>query len=150
MSRRIRASGIPPVADLNDEDQQRMILKVSRMLDDYRSWVATQEIDWDPLHDALPMKHCNGFMWMYRVEWEGSVIEVYKHGITRRSLHLDHDGRAYLYRRDGYLEIPVKEAVDRVFEDLEEWGLSRETPYTEEYRREKYRKAREHGWTVIT
>jgi len=134
----------------NDEDQQRFILEASRFLDSYREWSAAQEIDWDPLHDALPMEHCDGFMWMYRVTWKTEVIEVYKHGITRMSLHLDHSGHAYLYRGDTYKRIPVKEAVDRVFEDIETMGFSRKTPYTEEYRREKHRRAREQGWTIIT
>ena len=134
----------------SDEDQQRFILETSRFLDSYRDWSSAQEIDWDPLHDALPMEHCDGFMWMYRVTWKTEVIEVYKHGITRMSLHLDHSGRAYLYRGDGYEEIPVKDAVDRVFDDIERMGFSRETPYTEEYRRDKYRRAREMGWTIIT
>ncbi len=133
-----------------DEDQQRFILEASRFLDSYREWNASQEPDWDPLHEALPIEHCDGFMWMYRVDWEGELIEVYKHGITRTSLHLDHTDHAYLYRGDFYEEIPVKIAVDRVFEDIEEFGFTRETPYTEEYRREKHRRAREMGWTVVT
>lgn len=133
-----------------DEDQQRLILEASRLLDSYREWSAAEEPDWDPLHQALPIEHCDGFMWMYRVGWEGEVIEVYKHGITRMSLHLDHSGHAYLYRGDYYEEIPVTDAVDGVFEDIEEMGFTRKTPYTEEYRREKHRRARDLGWTIIT
>ncbi len=138
------------MAVYTDEEQQRLILQVSRLLDTYRVWNASQESDWDPLHDALPLEHCDGFMWMYRVAWEGECIEVYKHGITRRSLHLDHSGRAYLYRRKGYKKIPVDTAVDRVFEGIEEFGCTRATPYTEDYKREKYRQARKLGWTIIT
>jgi hypothetical protein len=138
------------MAENTDEDQQRFILEMSGLLDSFKEWNNAQEVDWDPLHDALPMEHCDGFMWMYRVEWEGEVIEVYKHGITRGWLHLDHSGHGYLYRGGFYEEIPVKKAVDLVFKDIEKMGFSRETPYTEEYRREKYRRARELGWTVIT
>jgi len=134
----------------SDEDQQRFILQASRLLDSYREWNAAQDVDWDPLHEALPIEHCDGFMWMYRVAWKTDVIEVYKHGITRRSLHLDHSGHAYLYRGDFYEQIPVTEAVDRVFEDIGEMGFTRETPYTQEYIREKHRRARELGWTIIT
>ncbi|MCL1594132.1 MAG: hypothetical protein M3132_07280, partial [Actinomycetia bacterium] len=72
------------------------------------------------------------------------------HGITRCSLHLDHSGHAYLYRADRYTKIPVSAAIDLVFKDIEEMGYTRETPYTEEYRDEKYRRAREAGWTIIT
>ena len=138
------------MAEYTEEEHQAFILEVSRRLDEFRDSIASIEPDWGPLHAALPLKHCNGFMFMYRDEWAGAVIEVYKHGITRRSLHLDHDGRAYVYRRDGYLEVPVVDAVDYVFEDIEEMGFTRKTPYTEEYRRQKYKKAREMGWTVIT
>jgi hypothetical protein len=131
-------------------DQQRLILEASRFVDSFREWSASQEPDWDPLHEALPIEHCDGFMWMYRVAWMGELIEVYKHGITRISLHLDHSGHAYLYRGDFYEEIPVKDSVDRVFEDIEEMGFTRDTAYTEEYRLEKHRRARELGWTIIT
>ena len=136
--------------EYTEEERQAFILKMSRIVDEMRERCASFEPDWGPLHDALPLKHCNGFMFMYRDEWEGRVIEVYKHGITRVSLHLDHDGRGYLYRSDGYIEVPVPVAVDRVFEDIEEMGFTRRTPYTEEYRRQKHKKAREMGWTVIT
>lgn len=138
------------MTDDAEEDRQRFILKASRAVDLFHEWSASQEPDWDPLHDAVPIEHCDGFMWMYRLAWKNEVIEVYKHGITRRSLHLDHTGHAYLYRRDWYEEIPVDEAIDRVFEDIEEMGCTRQTPYTEEYRREKYRRAREAGWTIIS
>jgi hypothetical protein len=75
---------------------------------------------------------------------------VYKLGITHRWLHLDHDGRAYFYRRDVYLEVPVVDAVDYLFEGIEEMGCTRRTPYTEEHRRQNYKKARDMGWTIIT
>ncbi len=133
-----------------EEDRQHFILEASRAIDAFRERNASQEPDWYPLHDAVPIEHCDGFMWMYRLAWKREVIEVYKHGITRRSLHLDHSGHAYLYRRNRYKEIPVGEAVDRAFEDIEKFGCTRETPYTEEYRREKYRRASEAGWTIIS
>lgn len=133
----------------NEEDCQHLVLEAGRFVDAFREWSATQEPDWDPLHDAMPIEHCDGFMWMYRVAWKGEIIEVYKHGITRMSLHLDHTGHAYLYRGGPYEEIPVKDAVDRVFEDIEEMGFTRETPYTREYRDEKHRRTRELGWDVI-
>ncbi len=132
-----------------EEERQQLILEIGHLLDGLRTEDAAREADWNPLHDVLPLEHCDGFMWMNRIDWEGRAIEVYKHGITRRSLHLDHDGRAYLYRSGEWAEVPVSVAVDHVFEDIEEMGCTRETPYTEEYRGEKYRRARELGWTVI-
>lgn len=140
----------PTDADYTEEERQQFILEISRALDELRDTVLSGKPDWGPLHEALPLKHCNGFMFMYRVDWEGRVIEVYKHGITRHWLHLDHNGRGYFYRRGGYIEVPVSVAVDRAFEGIEEMGFTRRTPYTEEYRRQKHKKAREMGWTVIT
>ncbi len=134
----------------NEEDRQRFILEISRKMDAIREEHLSDEPDWDPLHAALPMKHCNGFMWMYRVPWNDETIEAYKHGITRRYLHLDHSGRAYLYRPDEYVETPVGIALELVFADLASMGATRETPYNEEYVREKHRKAREMGWTIIS
>ena len=142
------------MTDKTEEDRQRLILEASRAVDGYHDWAASQEPDWDPLHDAVPIEHCNGFMWMYRVVWMDEVVEVYKHGITRQSIHLDHSGRAYLYRyrlgRDRFEELPVDDAVDGVFRDIEKMGYSRETPYDEAYRLEHYRKAREMGWTIVS
>jgi hypothetical protein len=136
--------------EYTEEERQAFILEMSRVMDMIRDTMLSGEPDWGPLHDALPIEHCDGFMWMYRAEWEDAVIEVYKHGITRHWLHLDHDRRGYFYRYRGYVEVPVSVAVDRAFEDIEEMGFTRETPYTVEYRDEKYRKARELGWTIIT
>lgn len=135
---------------VSEEESQRLILDISRKLDAISETVLVGDSDWDPLHDVLPMKHCNGFMWMYRSTWNEETVEVYKHGITRRYLHLDHNGRAYEYHSDRYVEIPVDDAVDHVFENIEEMGATRETRYNEEYVREKHRRARELGWTIIS
>jgi len=134
----------------SEEERQRLILDISRRVDAFREMYLSGEPDWSPLHAALPMNHCNGFMWMQRVEWEGETIEVYKHGITRRSLHLDHHGRAYVPREDDYVDVPVGIAVEIVFSGITNMGATRETAYNEAYVREKHRKAREMGWTVIS
>ncbi len=140
--------------DKSAEDTQRLVLEVSRAADEFRDRLGSEQPDWKPLHDAIPIEHCDGFMWMLRGPWKEEVIECYKHGITRRSIHLDHAGRAYLYRRrsgrDEYLEIPVSAAVDGVFCDIEKMGFTRATPYDEAFRLERNRKARDMGWTIIS
>lgn len=138
------------MTDITEEERQRLILEVSRKVDAFREEYLSDEPDWDPLHAVLPMEHCNGFMWMYRIEWRGKTIEHYKHGITRRYLLLDHSGHAYLYRPDEYIETPVGIAVELVFADITSMGATRETAYNEAYIREKHRKMREMGWTVIS
>ncbi|MEN8114829.1 MAG: hypothetical protein ABFS21_10625 [Actinomycetota bacterium] len=138
------------MTDVSEEERQRLILDISRKMDTIRDEFLSGEPDWDPLHAAIPLKHCNGFMWMYRDEAEGETIEVYRHGITRHWLHLDHGGHAYLYRDGDYVEVPVGVAVELVFADIGLMGATRETAYNEAYVREKHRKMREMGWTVIS
>ncbi len=133
-----------------EEDRQGFILEISRKMDAFREEHLSDEPDWDPLHATLPLEHCDGFMWMYRTELEDETIEHYKHGITRRYLHLDHSGHAYLYRSPEYVETPVGIAVEIVFADLASMGATRETAYNEAYVLEKHRKAREMGWTIIS
>lgn len=132
------------------EDEQELILKVSRIADQVADELLGGEPDWDPLHNVLPMEWCDGFMWMYRVDEDGAVIEMYKHGITRRYLMLDQYNRAYRYDGTGHVQIPVALAVERVFEGIEEMGWSRETRYDEEFVAERHRKLRDAGYMVIT
>jgi len=61
---------------------------------------------WKPLLDLAP-EHVGGFMWMFQVEPEdGAQIHAYKHRWTRRYLHLDCEGRAFVYgENDRYHEV---------------------------------------------
>lgn len=53
--------------------------------------------DWGPLVELAP-DQVGEFMWMFEVELEnGNLLHAYKHWETRRYLHLDHGGRAYVY-----------------------------------------------------
>jgi len=138
------------MTDLDEAERQRLILEISRRVDAFKEAFLTGEPDWGPLHDAVPLKHCDGFMWMYRTGQDGETIEHYKHGITRRYLHLDHHGHAYLYASPGYVETPVGIAVELVFADIGLLGATRETAYNEAYIRKKHRELRAMGWTVIS
>jgi hypothetical protein len=106
------------------------------------------EPDWGPLETALPMKWCDGFMYMGCF----NGVHDYKHGLTRRSLQLDDRCRAYTYdsRRDRYREIPLDVAIDYVFEDIEAMGYTRETALTEEVMEERRQRIADAGWTTIT
>ncbi len=138
------------MTDQTEQERQKFILEISRMVDAIRDEYLSGEPDWGPLHAAIPIEHCNGFMWMQRFAWNGEVVESYKHGITRRYINLDHRGHAYLYRDGEYVDVPVGIAVELVFADLSLMGATRETAYNEAYIREKHRKAREMGWTIIS
>lgn len=131
------------------EDQEQ-VLAISKIADQIADKYLGGEPDWEPLRTVLPLEWCDGFMWMYRVEEGDSVIELYKHGITRRYLNLDQANRAYRFTGDGYIQIPVAVAVDQVFSGIEDMGWSRETKYDEEFVARKHRALREAGWTVIT
>jgi hypothetical protein len=96
-------------------------------------------------------------MWMGR-DMGGQDISVYKHGITRRYLHLSLDRteglRAYRYTGDGYDVTPLADAVEDVFEDIEKTpGVNpddpRATPYDDEFRARKDRALAEAGYKVI-
>ena len=71
---------------------------------------------WEPLFELAP-EHIGEFMWMHEVELEdGARIHAYKHHETRRYLHLDHGGRAFVFiwdeSRPAEEEDPLYEEVD--------------------------------------
>jgi hypothetical protein len=52
---------------------------------------------WQPLLDLAP-DQIDDFMWMHEIELESGLrVHAYKHRETRRYLHLDIDGRAFVY-----------------------------------------------------
>lgn len=142
--------GVSMSRDIDDLDRQELILAVSRAVDEVRPLLGTGQPNWDPLHAALPLEHCDGFMWMHRETWSGRTIEYYKHGITRRYLLLDQHGRAVRWRRRRIVDVPTKRAVDYVFDGIEDLGATRSTPYGEAYRLAKHKALRDAGWTIIT
>ena len=55
------------------------------------------EPEWGPLLELAP-DHIDEFMWMSEVELESGLrLHIYKHIETRKSLHLDKEGRAFVY-----------------------------------------------------
>jgi len=73
-------------------------------------------------------------MWMFTVEAEyGRRIQAYKHIFTRRYVHLDGTGAAFVYREDGrYQQVDALWLIDMVLE------RSLSVPWSEE---EEERKA---------
>lgn len=65
-----------------------------------RDW---EHPDWGPLVELAP-DHVDEFMWMFEAELENGVVtHAYKHWETRRYLHLDGAGRAFVYIWDENL-----------------------------------------------
>ena len=136
-----------------DEQQelqrQELADKIRGLMDQVWAEFDTDDPNWAPLEAALPIEELAGFMWQYRDEVDGAPIEVYRHAITRHWLHLGHDGTAYRWsERHGYRPMSRDEAIENVFEGLEESGYTRESSGAE-YLDERDRIAAEHGWTVI-
>ena len=53
--------------------------------------------EWEPLLE-LAAEHVDDFMWMFEVELESGLrLHAYKHWETRKYLHLDEEGRAFVY-----------------------------------------------------
>jgi hypothetical protein len=53
--------------------------------------------EWGPLLELAPA-HIDDFMWMFEVELESGLrLHAYKHIETRKYLHLDQEGRAFVY-----------------------------------------------------
>jgi len=85
---------------------------------------------WTPLETRLGVLRCAGFMFMGRL----NGINQYKHGLSRRYLFLDDDGKAYeAAGRNEFREIPFDEALARVEEPVKELGETLETTYDDAY-----------------
>jgi hypothetical protein len=74
--------------------------------------------EWEPLLDLAPA-HVADFMWMGSVELrDGSRVQMYRHYWTRDYLHLDGDGRAFVYvEPERYEEIGAAWALARVIDE---------------------------------
>ena len=59
--------------------------------------LSTNEPEWEPLLNFAP-DHVIDFMWMFTVVLtDGTRLQAYKHYWTRDYLHLDNEGRAFVY-----------------------------------------------------
>jgi hypothetical protein len=72
---------------------------------------------WEPLERFLPLVLCGEFMSMHDVLLcDGRRLHAYKHGATRRYLHLDDEGRPYESFGDGrYRRMRHRDAIEQAF-----------------------------------
>jgi len=124
-------------------EEHERVLALSRIVDKWAEEDLGGEPDWGPLERALPVEWCGGFIWMSRVDQDGSVIELYKHGITRRYLNLDHEGGSYRYNGKGYDPIDLDSGIEWVLGELEDMGWTRETVYDDAFIAAKYQALRD-------
>jgi hypothetical protein len=113
------------------------------------------EPDWEPLEKVLPLKWCGGFMFMGYI----GDIRLYKHGLTRRYINIDSEGRCYKYLppeddadiddTGDYFRTTKTLAIKHVFDGLKEMGYKRTTKCTPEVMAERRRRMEEAGWNVV-
>lgn len=74
--------------------------------------------EWEPILNLAP-DHVEDFMWMYSVQLsDGTRLQVYKHYWTRNSLHLDNEGRAFVFAGEGrYREVEPGWLLSRVLRE---------------------------------
>lgn len=69
---------------------------------------------WEPLIE-LVAERVDEFMWMHEVELEdGTRLHAYKHRETRRYLHLDHGGRAFVFIWHGSRDVDEPSEYEEV------------------------------------
>ncbi|HVL65047.1 MAG TPA: hypothetical protein VM573_07755 [Actinomycetota bacterium] len=136
------------MGESEQEDLEAKLDAVGRELAREMRAAGMHEPDWAPLEKVLPRAECAGFMFF---GYSGE-IRTYKHGFTRRCLHIDPCGRTYAYdaRRDSYTRIPRPLAIAHAFSGLAEMGYTRTTRYDEHHAAERRRRLRQRGWKVVT
>jgi hypothetical protein len=90
--------------------------------------INSKDPEWEPLLKLAP-EVIDDFMWMFEVELEdGHRVQAYKHYWTRRYLHLDETGRAFVYTEDDHyqqvgtawlLDMVVLRSLLRPYEEVE-------------------------------
>jgi hypothetical protein len=76
--------------------------------------------DWDPLMKVVGHRVIGDFMWMHEVQLsDGRTVHAYKHIDTRRYIHLDEDGNAFVYTESGrYRPMPAARVLAAVLMPL--------------------------------
>jgi hypothetical protein len=76
--------------------------------------------NWDPLMKVVGHRVIGDFMWMHEVKLsDGRAVHAYKHVDTRRYIHLDEDGNAFVYTEsDRYRPMPAARVLATVFMTL--------------------------------
>ena len=126
--------------------------------------VTESEDIWGPLHAVVPSQQRDGFMYMGKYKYmyvnpynQKVTVETYdyKHGITRKYLHISKSGRTFCNTGKSIngnilLEPCSKQtALDVVFKNIREFGVTPETKYDEQYRMERNKKLAELGFVTF-
>lgn len=96
--------------------------------------LSLREPEWEPLLSFAP-DHVVDFMWMYGIQLtDGTRVQAYKHYWTRNYLHLDDEGRAFVYvGKERYEQVNPPWLLHHVLEEeLEERYSVRQNVWPEE------------------
>lgn len=96
--------------------------------------LSAREPEWEPLLNFAP-NHVGDFMWMGAIQLtDGTRLQAYKHYWTREYLHLDTEGRAFVYAgNDRYEEVNPPWLLTRILGvELEERYSVRQNVWPEE------------------
>ncbi|HET7507797.1 MAG TPA: hypothetical protein VFJ53_05510 [Solirubrobacterales bacterium] len=79
--------------------------------------LSVRDPEWEPLLNLAP-DHVGDFMWMFTVLLtDGTRLQAYKHYWTRGYLHLDNEGRTFIYAgRDRYEEVDPHRSLRQVLQ----------------------------------
>ena len=130
--------------------------KLRDTLDRFKAEHIGVDPNWQPLERLLPPDWLGGWMFMQGGLGPNGDITCYKHGITRKSLHVDNKGQCWLWRysemqREGmYTPIGSIEAVLAVYRDIEAiGGASPSTIYDSDYIQRRNEALNAAGYTVV-
>lgn len=108
--------------------------------------LSAREPEWEPLLNFAP-DHVGEFMWMFAVVLtDGTRLQAYKHYWTRDYLHLDNEGRTFVYAgNDRYEEVNPPWLLTRILRvELEERYSVRQNVWPEDPRISFARSATRH------
>jgi hypothetical protein len=128
---------------MDEIDTAKLSAELTELMKDLRC----DEPDWGPLEKVMPLKWCAGFMWMGQV----GEIHLYKHGFTRHYLNVDASGNAYRYLgpSNRYVPMDLDEAIEAVFEGLDQMRETRSSPYDDAAVQHKHEALAKLGWTTV-
>jgi hypothetical protein len=140
-----------------DKELESQILerKLREILESYKAGFIGGNPDWVPLHKVIPPEWWGGWMFMQGDLGPNGDIVCYKHGITRKSLHIDAEGRCWNYhyvgnnRPDIYTPVDSIDAVLAVYKGIEDLGATPSTVYDSDYRERRNQALKDAGFTVI-
>jgi hypothetical protein len=133
-------------------DQTQITRAIDKAAELARADFRTDGPVWAPLEAVLPAAELDGWMYMGQTTTTaGTPVFMYKHGITRRYLHLDATCRAYRYdgRTGAYSLADLDERIGHAYADLAALGASRSTAYNDEYIAARNAALAAAGWAVV-